>query len=388
MSMCRLCEMLCCLHDGVHGSAARVPDCATEEERLEAAFVMGARLDEDGPSGSAVHDASCRRSGRPVRVKLIESTGAEAGRELRVLQRVGTHRHVAGLLDSYDLRRHLALVLDRPSGGEVLEVLAARGPYSERDASHLVRQLAAALEHLQQLGVAHRNVQPDRLRHESDVPGAFLKLCDFSLAVVGQKGPTGAAADGGASAAAAAIDGTAGFMSPEVLRGEAHGPPTDAWNLGVFTYILLAGRHPFDVDGRGSDSAVGARVLRSEWGFEGEPAAHCASWRHVSAEARQATRLLLEHAPERRLTAAQLLQGSWLQTVRRGVATPMPGAGRQLEAFNRACRQRRASVRMARQVAASCALSPPAVGTAGGGAAAAAAAQLRGCRPASPALIG
>lgn len=386
MSICsRLCETLCCLHDGVHGSAARVPDSATEEERLEAAYVMGARLDEDDPSGSAVHEASCRRSGRPVRIKLVEHTGVEADRELRVLHRVGSHRHVAGLLSSYELRRHLALVLERPSGGEVLEVLAARGPYSERDASHLVRQLAAALEHLQQLGVAHRAVQPDRLRHESDVDGAPLKLCDFSMAVVGQKGP--AAASGSASAAAAAIDGTAGFMSPEVLRGEAHGPPTDAWNLGVFTYILLAGRHPFDVDGRGSDSAVNARVLRGGWGFDGEPGAHYACWRHVSAEAREATRLLLEHAPERRLTAAQLLQGSWMQTVRRGVATPMPGADRQLEAFNRARRQRRASVRMARQVAANCALSPPAVGAASGGAAAAATAQLRGCQPAGPALL-
>jgi len=387
MTLCsRLCETLCCLHDGVHGSAARVPDSATEEERLEAAYVMGARLDAADPANSsAVHEASCRRSGRPVRLKLVEHTGVDADRELRVLQRVGSHRHVASLLSSYELRRHLALVLERPSGGEVLEVLAARGPFSERDASHLVRQLAAALEHLQQLGVAHRNVQPDRLRHESDVAGAPLKLCDFSMAVVGQKGPAGTASRGASSAVAAAIDGTAGFMSPEVLRGEAHGPPTDAWNLGVFTYILLAGRHPFDVDGRGSDSAVNARVLRGQWGFAGEPAACYVCWRHVSAEARQATRLLLEDAPERRLTAAQLLQGGWLQTVRRGVATPMPGAERQLEAFNRARRQRSASVRMARQVAANCALSPPAAGAAGSGSPRQ---QLRGCRPASPALLG
>lgn len=35
------------------------------------------------------------------------------------------------------------------------------------------------------------------------------------------------------------------FLAPEVLEEEDAYPQTDIWSLGVLTYIMLSGAHPF-----------------------------------------------------------------------------------------------------------------------------------------------
>lgn len=80
------------------------------------------------------------------------------------------------------------------------------------------------------LGIVHRDVSP------SNVLVAFdgqIKLCDFGIARA--MGETGALPD-------AAIQGKAGYMSPEAARGAPPDARSDVYAAGAILWELLAGR--------------------------------------------------------------------------------------------------------------------------------------------------
>lgn len=109
----------------------------------------------------------------------------------------------------------------------------------------VLRQLLAALEAAHVLGIVHRDVKPDNVLLEGGDP-ARVRLCDFGLAkFLGHGGQR------------SLIVGTPSHMAPEQLRGEAIGPWTDLYALGVIAMELVAGRGPFE--GMSTSEVIAAR---------------------------------------------------------------------------------------------------------------------------------
>ena len=119
----------------------------------------------------------------------------------------------------------------------------------------LVRLLGAFLAVCRALGYAHsRGVIHRDIKPENILLGDFgeVYLGDWGLARVTSTSPVEGAQKPheGATRMPSHIQGTPGYIAPEILRQEWDGadPRVDIFALGVVLYEMLAGEHPFDGD--------------------------------------------------------------------------------------------------------------------------------------------
>lgn len=113
---------------------------------------------------------------------------------------------------------------------------AARCPLDEGRLREALYQTADALAAIHRLGKIHRDVKPSNVLVED---GGRVVVLDFGL--VTEAGPI--ARD---PTQRGSIVGSPGYMSPEQVRGEALGPASDWYGLGVMLYEALAGARPFE----------------------------------------------------------------------------------------------------------------------------------------------
>lgn len=100
----------------------------------------------------------------------------------------------------------------------------------------LTINISDAVGYAHQRGMVHRDIKPANIM--LDVQGQAI-LMDFGIVkIMGGEGHT----------STGAVVGTARYMSPEIIRGEAADPRSDIYSLGVTIYEMLSGRPPFVAD--------------------------------------------------------------------------------------------------------------------------------------------
>jgi predicted Ser/Thr protein kinase len=122
-----------------------------------------------------------------------------------------------------------------------------------RQAAHVIRKVALAVQEAHQCGVVHRDLKPANIM--IDRRGEPIVM-DFGLARRYRSEDAHLTRVG-------ATMGTPAYMAPEQCRGEreALGPACDVYSLGVILYELLAGKPPFT----GEDAlAIVSKVLLEE----------------------------------------------------------------------------------------------------------------------------
>jgi len=147
-----------------------------------------------------------------------------------------------------------------------------------------------------------------------------VKLVDFGIAkVVAPQDEDGSAP----LTEAGTVLGTAPYMSPEQIRGEAVDARTDVWSFGCLLFEMLSGRRAFEA--RSAPEAVAA-ALRDEPSWNALPA-----W--VPAPVRGLLRRCLRKDPERRLQNIGDARLELLDLDAEGVTAPTApkaGAGRRV----------------------------------------------------------
>ncbi|XP_065427827.1 calcium/calmodulin-dependent protein kinase type 1B isoform X1 [Chrysemys picta bellii] len=244
---------------------------------------------------SEVFLAEERGSQRLVALKCIPKKalrGKEVAveNEIAVLRKVH-HENIVALENIHETPTHLYLAMQLVTGGELFDRIVARGHYTERDASRLVRQVLGAVSYLHQLGVVHRDLKPENLLYASPLEDAKIMITDFGLSKLESDGVMATAC------------GTPGYVAPELLEQKPYGKAVDSWALGVISYILLCGYPPFYDD---NDSELFAQILKGEFEFDSP------YWDDISDSAKDFIRQLLQRDPETRYTCEQALQHPWI----------------------------------------------------------------------------
>jgi serine/threonine protein kinase len=189
------------------------------------------------------------RLGREVALKVLPETGANDADTLARFEREA--RAVAALnhpniLSIHDTGEHRGVpyAVTELLEGENLSDRLRSGPIAPKRATEIACQIADGLSAAHARGVIHRDIKPENIFLTND---GRAKILDFGIARIGPRPgdiTTGAAARGGSSAQF--IMGTAGYMSPEQVRGKTIDFRTDIFSLGAVFYEMLTGRRAFD----------------------------------------------------------------------------------------------------------------------------------------------
>lgn len=195
--------------------------------------------------------------GRQVALKVLpehlrhdEPWRARLRREARAAAAV-SHAGIAQVFALEDDPAGLSFVVSEYVDGRTLRDEIDSGPVPPVRAIDTVRQVASALAAAHARGVVHRDLKPENVMRSSD--GA-IKVLDFGLAHIEHEGPQSRLTRTGT------LMGTPGYISPEQLQGEAGGPPSDIYAVGLLLHELVTGRHAF-AGSTNSATAVMARIL-------------------------------------------------------------------------------------------------------------------------------
>ena len=194
----------------------------------------------------AVYLGYQRALDRLVAVKVMQFSLTHGGNFAQRFEREAKtaaaleHPHIVPVID-YGFDQGTSFIVMRYlSGGTLSQRLRQRveggdSPPSLEEIARLLGQVASALDYAHHQKVIHRDIKTRNIMFDNH---GEAYLVDFGIAKLTESSAeltmTGVAL------------GTAHYMAPEQVKGQALTPATDQYALAVVIYALVAGRMPFE----------------------------------------------------------------------------------------------------------------------------------------------
>jgi serine/threonine protein kinase len=182
--------------------------------------------------------------------------------------------------------------------GETLRARLHGGVLSPRKAVEFAIQIAEGLAAAHEKGIVHRDLKPENIFLTKD---GRVKILDFGLAKIAPRGSEPNAAQTLTSAQVALTEagqvlGTAGYMSPEQVRGLAVDHRSDIFAFGAIFFEMLSGKRAFSRD---TAAETMTAILKED------PPELTELNRNISAALERITRHCLEKSPDQRFQSAR-----------------------------------------------------------------------------------
>jgi len=192
-----------------------------------------------------VYRARDTKLGRDVALKVLPPLSA--GDPVR-LQRFEQEAQAASALNHpnllvvYDAGQHdgTPFLVSELLEGHTLRERIDEGPLPPRKAIELAVQIASGLSAVHEKGIVHRDLKPENLFLTRD---GRVKILDFGVARALENGPK--TSNTLPLTQSGAVMGTAGYMSPEQVRGRPADARSDLFALGAVLYEMPTGSMAF-----------------------------------------------------------------------------------------------------------------------------------------------
>jgi serine/threonine protein kinase len=192
-----------------------------------------------------VYRARDTKLGRDVAVKVLPerfaADPASVARFEREARAVAALSH-PNILAIHDFGRQdaTAYAVMELLEGETLRERLASGPLPVRKALDYAVQVAHGLAAAHEKGIAHRDLKPENVFITAE---GRVKILDFGLAKVTALEPEGTRSPtASAGTEPGVVMGTAGYMSPEQVRGQPVDHRSDIFSFGSVLYEMLTGQ--------------------------------------------------------------------------------------------------------------------------------------------------
>jgi serine/threonine protein kinase len=154
------------------------------------------------------------------------------------------HPFIIQMYWAFQTRTHLFFVLEFCAGGELFFHMMKRNRFDEPTAKFYFCEVLLGLEYLHSRNILYRDLKPENILLDLD---GHIRLTDFGLSKDGTETSGGQSCSPQTDPAKlfTSFVGTAGYLSPEMIKREGHGRPLDFYCLGCLLYVMLTGSLPY-----------------------------------------------------------------------------------------------------------------------------------------------
>ena len=150
-------------------------------------------------------------------------------REIRLLQ-MCDHPNITKILDIVYFPDIIIVVMTYASNGELLSYLAKNKFLPQIELFRILGQILSAISYLHKKNIAHRDIKPENILFDEHMN---VKIIDFGFSVISNQ-------------LRSTICGSEHYIAPEVIiRDSYDAKAADIWSIGILTYVMATGSHPF-----------------------------------------------------------------------------------------------------------------------------------------------